>query len=457
MAELYPSDSILSAMLGTEQPTGSGLKIPGWDVQNWGTHIAKWFWRVGVALTIPTGLEVYKDDAGELKYGVRAGRYPNGQTVVSYAGAAGQALTNDATNYIYLTAAGVLGCNPTCFPVAEMCPHIRLATIATGTASVAGLTGYYDFVDITDYRGLSMFRVLEASSARLKVHNATGAAMDAADLVYISGYNAGDESPEITLADADDPAKAATHVLLAGIADGATGEAAEWAVLAGDTSGLAVGDKLYLSATTPGGWTDTAPTGADQIVQVVGIVKTVGASGTVVFMPGLNMVQAAGTSFLQPGAVTAAKLGALAVETAKLNNAAVTAAKLNAAQAEHVAIIRVEDLAAGADIAHREIFVHPRAVTLVSIGILTEGAPAGVDDANTVAIAVNDDASNTIITKTYNTGTQPPTNDYEDLGALDGTDKVLTAAEHLWASVIQGATADMPGFSLILRYTITDA
>jgi len=133
------------------------------------------------------------------------------------------------------------------------------------------------------------------------------------------------------------------------------------------------------------------------------------------------------------------------------------AVTLNDAHAEQAVRIAVENLAAGADIADRPVFVHPRAVTLVSVGILTEGAPAGVDDGNTVVLTVADDADNTIVTKTYNTGTQPPTNDYEDLGALNATHKVLQAGEHVTLTVTQGATADMPAFSVVIRYIPTNA
>jgi len=122
------------------------------------------------------------------------------------------------------------------------------------------------------------------------------------------------------------------------------------------------------------------------------------------------------------------------------------------ARDEQIALVRVEDLAAGADISGRPIFVHPRPVTLASVGILTEGAPAGVDDSNTAVVAVADDADNEIASKTYNTATQPPDSDYEDLGELDATHKVLAAGEHLKLSVTQGATADLPALSLVLRY-----
>jgi len=118
------------------------------------------------------------------------------------------------------------------------------------------------------------------------------------------------------------------------------------------------------------------------------------------------------------------------------------------------AIIRIEDLAAGADIADRPIFVNPRAVTIESIGILTEGAPAGIDAGNTAVLLIEDDASNTLVTRTYNAATQPPSSDYEDLGNLNNAS--LNAGEHLLFSLTQGSTANMPAFSIIIEYYYTD-
>lgn len=113
----------------------------------------------------------------------------------------------------------------------------------------------------------------------------------------------------------------------------------------------------------------------------------------------------------------------------------------------------VEDLAAGADIANRPIFVNPEAVTINSIGILTQGTPAGVDNSNTSIIYIEDDASNALVTKTYNTATQPPSSDYGDLGTLSNNS--LNAGEHLMLTVLNGATANLPAFQLIIEWYYT--
>lgn len=113
----------------------------------------------------------------------------------------------------------------------------------------------------------------------------------------------------------------------------------------------------------------------------------------------------------------------------------------------------VEDLGAGVDIANRPIFVNPKAVTINSIGILTQGAPAGVDDSNTAVIEIKDDAANSLVSKTYNTATQPPSSDYADLGNLSNAS--LAAGEHLNLNVTQGATANMPAFGIVIEYYFT--
>ncbi|HYG78676.1 MAG TPA: hypothetical protein VEK08_26990 [Planctomycetota bacterium] len=106
---------------------------------------------------------------------------------------------------------------------------------------------------------------------------------------------------EASLADAD-AAKPAEWVLSAAVANGAYGTAYYATEVTGlDTSALTAEKLLYLSATA-GTYTQTAPTGSDQIQQVVGIVKTVHAStGRILFFPGNKRILKFGSSFLQAG------------------------------------------------------------------------------------------------------------------------------------------------------------
>jgi len=99
---------------------------------------------------VSDSLRVFQD--GDLTFGVRAGRYYNGDTAVAYAGASAQAVVDDAVNYIYLTAAGVLTVNQTGFPALATTAHLPLAVISTGTESGGEVSGKYAYTDITDYR-----------------------------------------------------------------------------------------------------------------------------------------------------------------------------------------------------------------------------------------------------------------------------------------------------------------
>lgn len=131
---------------------------------------------------------------------------------------------------------------------------------------------------------------------------------------------------------------------------------------------------------------------------------------------------------------------------------------LNAAHAEQTVLIPIAALDAGADLAAAIQFAHPRAVTLVSVGYLAAGSDFGtVDDSNTSVFAVTDGASNSIVSKTYNTGTQPTASALNDLGALDGTHKVLTAGETVSLAITNGATAKTPAGFLVIRYIPTNA
>jgi hypothetical protein len=115
-------------------------------------------------------------------------------------------------------------------------------------------------------------------------------------------------------------------------------------------------------------------------------------------------------------------------------------------------LIPFENLAAGADIAARPAFISKLAAVISEVGILTQGAPAGVDDANTAVIAITDSAGNSIVSKTYNTANQPPDAAYASLGTVSATHGILTAGEVVKAAVTQGATADLPAFFLFIRY-----
>ncbi len=109
--------------------------------------------RVSDLLANISALEVYKD--GDLTFGVRSGRFNGSGGVITYAGATAQALTDDATNYIYLTFAGVLTVNTTGFPSTA---RVELGSITTADGAYTQDDG------MTDNRDASMFVTQDAYS-----------------------------------------------------------------------------------------------------------------------------------------------------------------------------------------------------------------------------------------------------------------------------------------------------
>lgn len=154
---------------------------------------------------------------------------------------------------------------------------------------------------------------------RLLVRNGTGSSIAKGKLVYLSGYDATSRRLKVTLADADDPVKQAVAVTEHAIPDSTNSWVALEAIVGGqDTSGSTVGDPVYLSATA-GAFTLTAPSGADQIVQKVGQVKSVSATtGQIHFsLPGV--ISKVGSAFLQSNSVTSAKLDVAIVQYAEVS------------------------------------------------------------------------------------------------------------------------------------------
>jgi len=164
MSELYPSDADLNALSGAGDDEQDVLYVPIGESPYY-TSFYKMLYRLLDVARRAGDLRVYKD--GELTFGVRAGRFVHGDSSVDYAGTTGQSLTNNATNYIYLTADGTLVVNTTGFPVPSVTAHIPLATIKTGSESQAGESGSYAHADITDYRGRAIFQLCGASQANL--------------------------------------------------------------------------------------------------------------------------------------------------------------------------------------------------------------------------------------------------------------------------------------------------
>ena len=114
-----------------------------------------------------------------------------------------------------------------------------------------------------------------------------------------------------------------------------------------------------------------------------------------------------------------------------------------------VGIYDVYNLTPGADITAMPFFSSYYAFTMTRIGIITKGAPAGIDNSNTVVLTIKNSAGTTVVTKTYNTANQPPSSAFADLGTLTTT--AFTSNDYLTVTVTQGTTANMPAFAIVLE------
>ncbi len=179
------SESAANALSGTTDPnTGAPYNTIGESPYYTNAYRKEAVWNRVLALA--NGLRVVKD--GDLTFGVWSGAFMDGATARDYAGSSSNALTDDATNYIYLDPDATLQTNTTGFPDAA---HVPLATIVTAS-------GDYDRTDITDRRQRAVFGVVgrsELEARRISLmadcRNVDGTVLDAAGGAGLFSISAG--------------------------------------------------------------------------------------------------------------------------------------------------------------------------------------------------------------------------------------------------------------------------
>lgn len=176
MSELYPSDSLINALSGTKDAEQE-VQYPAIYESPYYTTFYKMLYRTLDVARRAGDFRVFKD--GSLTFGVRAGKFNNGATTVTYNGASGVSLTDNATNSIYISSDGSLSVSTSGFPAVAVTPHIPLAEI---TAS----GGEYDFDDIVDLRGRGIYGIVTAMTAQ-NSNTLTGS--NNADTLHVHGGN----------------------------------------------------------------------------------------------------------------------------------------------------------------------------------------------------------------------------------------------------------------------------
>ena len=149
---------------------------------------------------------------------------------------------------------------------------------------------------------------LNLTARKFTVYSAV--ALAKGDLLHITGYNAANDVFQVEKADADTSGKPAQLIASEDNEGSETSLASDIEELTGlNTNAGNVGDPVYLDATTAGSWTLTAPSGADQLKQIVGRIKVKSATvGKIVFNTVKSEIVALGSSGLQPKSVLKTKL-----------------------------------------------------------------------------------------------------------------------------------------------------
>src|SRR3990167_9421940 len=209
---------------------------------------------------------------------------------------------------------------------ADAITNTKLADMTVGTVKIGGAANVPtdlavgtsgQFLTSNGAGAAVTWTSLDTADA-VTIYNETGSTYTKGTLVNLGGFS-GTAGITVTKADADANIPA-THVVTADILTLASGTVEGVKTIAGfDTSLRIIGDLLYLSGTV-GDFTASAPTGADQLQQVVGIVKTVHATtGEIVFIPGSHQAKKLGTSFIQDGSIGNTQVGsAAAIDYSKL-------------------------------------------------------------------------------------------------------------------------------------------
>ena len=136
MSEVYPSDSELNAIL---EEVETGVEYIPTGTVPYHLHFRKLLYRLLLAAKRSNDLRLF--DEGGLTFGVKAGKFWNGTTLVTYAGSSGNVLAaNKANIYVYINSSGTLVLDEyTAFPDMSAGRHVRLAVISTSASDITSL------------------------------------------------------------------------------------------------------------------------------------------------------------------------------------------------------------------------------------------------------------------------------------------------------------------------------
>jgi len=140
MAEVYPSDSELLNMISESE---TGVEYIPTGTAPYYLHFRKLLYRLLLATKRANDLRLY--DEGGLTFGVRAGKFWAGETLVEYAGSSGNVLANNRANiYVYIDSNGQLNYSEYSSWPDQNGSHVRLAKISTAGGDITNIEDFRD-------------------------------------------------------------------------------------------------------------------------------------------------------------------------------------------------------------------------------------------------------------------------------------------------------------------------
>ncbi|MBI1373909.1 MAG: hypothetical protein GC159_14395 [Phycisphaera sp.] len=134
MSEYYPDDA---ALLALTEDAETGVEYIPTGLSPYYLEFRKLVSRLLDATRRANDLRVYQD--GDLTIGVRAGRCAIASTPISYAGATGVSITDDATTHVWLDASGALQSGESGLPT-DRATFVPLAQVVAASGAITSIT-----------------------------------------------------------------------------------------------------------------------------------------------------------------------------------------------------------------------------------------------------------------------------------------------------------------------------
>ncbi|MBW8016235.1 MAG: hypothetical protein FVQ82_08615 [Planctomycetes bacterium] len=145
MAEIYPSDDELLDLLSESE---TGVEYIATGTAPYFLQFRKLLYRLLLSTKRANDFRLYNE--GGLTYGIKPGRFWDGNSVVDYAGSSGNVLPDDSTRYVYLDETATIQFKESEFWHDPFHAEVWLAEVTTVNGEITSI------VDCRDIHSMSM-------------------------------------------------------------------------------------------------------------------------------------------------------------------------------------------------------------------------------------------------------------------------------------------------------------